>query len=287
MTTPQVHGFFHEPTSTVTYLVVDPASRAAAVIDPVLDYDPKSARTGTTAIDAVMAKAAELGARIAWVLETHVHADHVSAAQVIKERTGAPVAIGEEVRHTQRVSGPIFAATDLVPDGSQFDRLVREGEKLPLGELAIEVLHTPGHTPACVTYVVGDAAFVGDTIFMPDYGTARCDFPGGDAHTLYRSVRRILSLPPATRLFLCHDYKAPGRDRYVWQTGVADQRAGNIHIHDGVDEAAFVQMRTERDRKLDKPVLILPSVQINMRAGRFPPPEADGRVYLKLPLNRI
>jgi glyoxylase-like metal-dependent hydrolase (beta-lactamase superfamily II) len=287
MAAADIHAFFHEPTFTVAYLVVDPESREAAVIDPVLDYDPKSARTGTGSADALLARAGELGARIGWILETHVHADHLSAAQHVKARTGAKIAIGSDVTHTQRTFGPLFNATDLVPDGSAFDRLLADGESLPLGRLAIEVMHTPGHTPACVTYRIGDAAFIGDTMFMPDYGTARCDFPGGDAAQLYRSLKRILALPPQTRLFLCHDYKAPGRDHYAWETSVADQRARNIHVHDGIDEAAFVAMRTARDRTLDKPVLILPSVQVNMRAGRFPPPESDGKVYLKLPLDRL
>jgi glyoxylase-like metal-dependent hydrolase (beta-lactamase superfamily II) len=282
-----IHAFFHEPTFTVTYLVIDPATRDAAIIDPVLDYDAKSGRTRRTSADLLLAKVKDTGAKVRWILETHVHADHISAAQYLKQQTGAPVAIGTNVVHTQRIFAPVFNATDLVADGSAFDRLLNEGDRLPLGQQAIEVWHTPGHTPACATFIVGDAAFIGDTMFMPDYGTARCDFPGGDAAQLYRSLRRILSLPTQTRLFLCHDYKAPGRDVFAWETTVAEQRAKNIHVHDGIDEAAFVAMRTTRDRTLDKPVLILPSVQVNMRAGHFPPPESDGHVYLKVPLDRL
>ncbi|MCK6452796.1 MAG: MBL fold metallo-hydrolase [Alphaproteobacteria bacterium] len=285
--TARIQAFFHEPTFTVTYLASDPATGEAAVVDPVLDFDSKSGRTGTTSAEAVLAAAKDTGARIVWILETHAHADHLSAAQHVKTRTGAKVAIGAAITKVQSVFKDIFNAGEMATDGSQFDRLVADGDTLPLGRLAIAAMHTPGHTPACMTYRIGDAAFVGDTLFMPDYGTARADFPGGDARTLYRSIRRILSLPPETRLFLCHDYKAPGRDRFAWETTVAEERARNVHVHDGVSEEEFVRMRQARDRTLDMPVLILPSIQVNMRAGHMPPAEANGTVYLKLPVDRL
>lgn len=284
---PEVVAFFDEPTNTVSYLVGDPASGRAVVIDPVLEFHMKSARTGTVGADHLLAEAERRGWRIELILETHCHADHLSAAPHLKARTGAPVCIGASITEVQRAFAAIYNVTDLAPAGRDFDRLFSDGEQLALGALQVTVMHTPGHTPACVTYVIGDAAFVGDTLFMPDYGTARCDFPGGDARRLYRSIQRIFALPPETRLFLCHDYKAPGRDQYVWETTVAEQRARNIHIHDGIDEAAFVAMRTERDKKLSVPVLLLPSVQVNMRAGRLPPPEANGTAYLKLPVDRF
>lgn len=284
---PEIKAFFHEPTFTVSYLVADPATHQAAVIDSVLDFDPKSGRTGTTSADSILAAAAAAGLRIVWILETHAHADHLSAAQHLKEKTGAAVVIGAEITKVQGVFKEVFNAAEMPTDGRQFDRLVRDGERLPLGRLEIEVMHTPGHTPACVTYRIGDAAFVGDTMFMPDYGTARADFPGGDARTLYRSIRRVLSLPPATRLFMCHDYKAPGRDRFAWETTVAEERAKNVHVRDGISEGDFVRMREARDRTLDMPVLILPSIQVNMRAGHMPPADANGTVYLKLPVNRL
>jgi glyoxylase-like metal-dependent hydrolase (beta-lactamase superfamily II) len=282
-----IKAFFHEPTFTVSYLVADPTTREAAVVDSVLDFDPKSGRTRTTAADAILAHAAAAGLRIVWILETHAHADHLSAAQHLKAKTGAAVAIGADITKVQTVFKEVFNAVEMPTDGRQFDRLVRDGERLPLGRLEIEVMHTPGHTPACVTYRIGDAAFVGDTLFMPDYGTARADFPGGDARTLYRSIRRVLSLPPETRLFMCHDYKAPGRDQFAWETTVAAERAKNIHVHDGISESDFVRMREARDRTLDMPVLILPSIQVNMRAGHMPPADANGTVYLKLPVNRL
>lgn len=283
----RIQAFFHEPTFTVTYLVADPATGEAAVVDPVLDFDSKSGRTGTASADAVLAAAKDAGARIVWILETHAHADHLSAAQHLKARTGAKVAIGAAITKVQAVFKEVFNAAEMPTDGSQFDRLAADGDRLPLGRLAIEAMHTPGHTPACLTYRVGDAAFVGDTLFMPDYGTARADFPGGDARTLYRSIRRLLSLPPQTRLFLCHDYKAPGRDRFAWETTVAEERAKNVHVHDGVSEDEFVAMRQARDRTLDMPMLILPSIQVNMRAGHMPPAEGNGTVYLKLPVDRL
>lgn len=284
---PIVTGFFDAATFTITYLVADPKTRTAAVIDPVLDFDPKSGRTHTRSIDQVLATATEDGLHLQWSLETHAHADHLSAAPRVKERTGSQVVIGEHIRAVQAVFKPIFNAADLEPDGRQFDRLVRDGERLALGSLDIEVMHTPGHTPACVSYRIGDAVFVGDTLFMPDYGTARCDFPGGDAATLYRSIRRLLALPPETRLFMCHDYKAPGRDAFAWETTVGAERERNIHVHDGVEEADFVALRRARDATLDMPALLLRSIQVNIRAGGFPPPDDNGTIYLKLPVDRL
>lgn len=282
-----IRSFFHEPTFTISYLVSDPETGAAAVIDPVLDFDQKSGRTGTDFADEVLVAAKAEGHRIDWILETHAHADHLSAAQHIKAHTGAKVVIGAEIGRVQTVFKDVFNATEMPVDGRQFDRLVSDGDRIALGRLEFEVMHTPGHTPACVTYRIGDAAFIGDTLFMPDYGTARADFPGGDARTLYHSIRRILSLPPETRLFLCHDYKAPGRDVFVWQTTVAEQRARNRQVHDGISEEEFVTLRTKRDRELDMPVLILPSIQVNMRAGNMPPADTNGTVYLKLPVDRL
>ena len=286
-----VEGFFDPTTSTVTYLLLDRATQAAAIIDSVLDYDPKSGRTRTTSADRVLTRAAELGARIEWILETHVHADHLSAAAYLKEKLGAKVAIGDRIATVQQVFGRLFnAGPAFATDGSQFDRLLADGDTLLLGNLVIEAWQTPGHTPACLTYVVQSdketVAFVGDTLFMPDYGTARCDFPGGDAAMLYRSIRRILSLPEATTLYMCHDYRPGGRE-VAYVTSVGEERAANVHIHDGVDEAAFVAMRRARDAQLEAPVLLLPSVQVNMRAGELPPPEENGTRYLKIPLNAI
>ena len=281
---PEIHAFFDEPTNTVTYLVADPATRQAAVIDPVLDYDPATGAFDTRSAAAVLAEAERLGLTVAWALETHVHADHLSAAPFFKARTGAAIGIGEHIRDVQRIFRPVFNAEDLVADGGDFDRLFADGDRFPLGELEVEVLHTPGHTPADVSYRIGDAVFVGDTLFMPDYGTARADFPGGDARQLYRSIRRLLDLPAETRLFMCHDYKAPGRDAYAWETTVAAQRRDSVHVHDGVSEDDFVAMRTARDATLAAPKLLLPSIQVNMRAGRFPPAEANGVRYLKIPV---
>ncbi len=279
--------FFHEPSFTATYLVADPQSGEAAIIDSVLDYDGASGRTRTTAADKVLEAVEARGLKVRWILETHVHADHLSAAQHLKKVTGAPIGIGVNVALVQKTFRPLFAAWDMVPDGSQFDRLFADGDRFALGGLSVEVMHTPGHTPACITYRIGNAVFVGDTMFMPDYGSARCDFPGGDPATLYRSVRRLLALPADTRMFLCHDYKAPGRDRFVLETSVRDQREGNIHIKEGVSEADFVELRRGRDAKLSMPALILPSVQVNMRAGRFPPAEADGTVHFRVPVDRF
>jgi glyoxylase-like metal-dependent hydrolase (beta-lactamase superfamily II) len=284
MSQPDIDAFFDQATFTITYLVSDPARRRGAVIDPVLDYDHPSGRASTVSADRVLAKAAERGVAVDWVLETHAHADHLTAAAHIKARTGAQVAIGEHIRDVQRIFKPVFAAQDVSGEGREFDRLLADGEVLGLGDLDIEVMHLPGHTPADVAYRIGNAAFVGDTIFMPDYGTARADFPGGDPAQLYRSIRRLLSLPPGTRLFMCHDYKAPGRDRYAWETTVAEERAGNIHVRDGMDEGGFVAMRRKRDATLAAPVLLLPSIQVNIRAGRLPPPDADGATYLRIPV---
>ena len=284
---PSVRAFFDEATYTVTYLVTDPETHRAAIVDPVLDYDPKSGKASTRSAERVLAKAAERQASVDWILETHAHADHLTAAPLLKARTGAKVVIGEHIRDVQKIFKKVFNAADVSEDGREFDRLVTDGEVLALGNLSIEVMHLPGHTPADVAYRIGDAVFVGDTIFMPDYGTARADFPGGDAPTLYRSIRRLLSLPPQTRLFMCHDYKAPGRDQYAWQTTVADERARNVHVHDGVAEAEFVAMRSKRDATLAAPVLLLPSVQVNIRAGRLPPPDDNGQSYLKIPVTLV
>ncbi|SOD50509.1 Glyoxylase, beta-lactamase superfamily II [Pseudoxanthomonas wuyuanensis] len=281
---PEIRSFFDQATYTITHLVSDPATGQAAVIDPVLDYDHRSGATSHASADRVLAAADESGLKIAWILETHAHADHLSAAPYLKSRTGAQVGIGEHIREVQRIFAPVFNLDDISGDGREFDRLFADGESFPLGRLQVEVLHTPGHTPACVSYRIGDAVFVGDTIFMPDYGTARTDFPGGSATTLYRSIQRLLSLPDDTRLFLCHDYKAPERDHYAWETTVADQRARNVHLRNGVGEQDFVTMREQRDATLPAPVLLLPSVQVNIRAGRLPEPEDNGTRYLKIPL---
>jgi glyoxylase-like metal-dependent hydrolase (beta-lactamase superfamily II) len=285
---PEVTSFFDEPTNTASHVVRGPTSGRCAVIDSVLDYDAASGRTATKSADKLIAFIREQGLEVEWILETHVHADHLSAAPYIKEKLGGALGIGENIRVVQDVFGKVFnAGTEFQRDGSQFDHLFIDGECFTIGDLDAVALHTPGHTPACMTYVIGDAAFVGDTLFMPDYGTARADFPGGDARTLYHSARRVLSLPGATRLFLCHDYKAPGRSEFRWETTVAAERAHNVHIHDGVSEDEFVGMRTARDAQLGMPKLILPSVQVNMRAGKFPPAEGDGQSYLKIPLNQL
>jgi glyoxylase-like metal-dependent hydrolase (beta-lactamase superfamily II) len=281
---PQIRAFFDEPTNTVSYLVWDPATRDGAVIDPVLDFDHRSGEASVASTDAMLTAAAELGINIAWVLETHAHADHLSGAPYVKLKTGAKVGIGEHIRDVQRIFRPVFNATDVSGDGSEFDHLFVDGERFTIGRLDAEVIYTPGHTPACVSYTIGDAVFVGDTLFMPDYGTARADFPGGDARALYRSIQRILSLPPETRLFLCHDYKAPGRDDYAWETTVGEERAKNVHVHEGVSEDAFVALRTARDAKLAAPLLLLPSIQVNIRAGKFPPADSNGVHYLRVPV---
>jgi len=284
MSDAQIRSFFDPATYTVTHVVSDPATRRAALIDSVLDYDPKSGRTATRSADAVVAWVREAGLTVDWHLETHAHADHLSAAPYLKGLLGGRIAIGEHIQDVQRVFKGLFNAADLRTDGGEFDHLFKDGETFAIGQLQARVLHTPGHTPACVSYVVGRDAFVGDTLFMPDYGTARCDFPGGDARTLYASIHRLLSLPAETRLFMCHDY--PPKDRAVaFATTVAAQRVGNIHVRDGVSEADFVAMRTQRASTLEMPLLILPAVQVNIRAGELPPAETNGTAYLKIPLN--
>lgn len=283
---PQIQAFFDEPTNTVSYLVSDPATGLAAVIDPVLDYDHPSGEVSTVSADAILDAAREAGRTIAWVLETHAHADHLSAAPHIRQRTGAHVGIGQHICEVQKIFRSIFnlCEEDVSGKGTEFDRLFQDGDVFTIGELNVSVLHTPGHTPACVSYQIGDAAFVGDTLFMPDYGTARADFPGGDARVLYRSIQRILALPSQTRLFLCHDYKAPGREDYAWETTVADQHNHNVHVRDGISEDEFVAMRTQRDATLTAPTLLLPAIQVNIRAGQLPDEESNGTRYLKIPL---
>ena len=281
---PNIRAFFDEPTNTVSYLVWNPGERRGVVIDPVLDFDPASGTVDDGSVEEILKAAEEVGIAIEWVLETHVHADHLSGAPLIKARTGAKVAIGEHVRDVQTIFRPIFGADDMKADGSDFDRLLKDGERFEAGGLEIEVMHTPGHTPACVSYRIGNAVFVGDTLFMPDYGTARTDFPGGCARQLYRSIHRLLSLPPETRLFMCHDYKAPGRDRFAWETTVAEERRSNQHIHEGVREDEFVAKREARDKTLATPKHLIHSIQVNMRAGRFPPADRDGVRYLRIPV---
>ena len=284
---PEVRTFFDETTFTACHLVWDPAAKAAAVIDSVKDYDPKSGRSSLVSAEELVAFVEREGLTVEWILETHVHADHLTAAPFLKQRLGGKTGIGNAVGKVQAVFKEIFnVEPGFATDGRQFDRLFADGDSFQIGGLTAKVIHTPGHTPACVTYVIGDAAFVGDTLFAPDYGTARCDFPGGDARQLYHSIKKILALPPETRMFLCHDY-APGGREFLWQTSVAEQRAKNIHIHDGVEAEAFVKMREERDAGLQMPVLLLPSVQVNMRAGDLPPPEDNGVSYLKIPLDRL
>jgi len=280
----EIRAFFDLPTNTISYLVSDPATGKAAVVDPVLDYDQDAAEVDTRSVEAILAAARDAGLAIEWVLETHAHADHLSGAPFIKQATGARIGIGEHIREVQKIFRPVFNATDLKADGSDFDHLFRDGERFAIGGLEVEVMYTPGHTPADVSYRIGDAVFVGDTLFMPDYGTARADFPGGDARKLYRSIRRLLALPPETRLFMCHDYKAPGRDTYAWETTVRAEREQSVHVSDGVGEEAFVAMRTARDQTLAVPRLLLPSIQVNMRAGRFPPAEHNGVHYLMIPV---
>ena len=289
--TMQIEGFFDPTTWTISYLVLDTRTMTCAIVDSVLDYDPKSGRTGTASADRLIARVRELNATLQWILETHVHADHLSAAPYLKENLGGHVAIGAHITAVQKVFGTLFnAGTDFARDGSQFDGLLADNETFRIGSLEVRAMHTPGHTAACMTYVVSDGAesvaFVGDTLFMPDYGTARCDFPGGDARTLYRSIQRILSLPATTPLYLCHDYLQGGREPKFVST-VAEERAQNIHIHEGISEDEFVAMRQTRDATLEMPVLILPSVQVNMRAGELPEPESNGTRYIKIPLNAL
>jgi len=285
---PNVEAFFDEATFTVSYVVAEPEGSHCAIVDSVLDYDPKSGRTDTASADAVIAHVRARNLTVDWILETHAHADHLTAAPYLKEKLGGKIAIGAHITDVQGIFGKVFnAEAGFRTDGSQFDHLFADGDTFRIGALEARVMHTPGHTPACLTYVIGDAAFVGDTLFMPDFGTARTDFPGGDAATLYRSIHKVLALPGQTRLFMCHDYKAPGRDDYAWETTVARERAENVHVHEGVSEADFIKMRTERDATLAMPVLILPAVQVNMRAGHMPPPEDNGLTYLKIPVNAL
>lgn len=281
---PQIRAFFDQATNTISYLVSDPVSRRAAVIDPVLDFDQRDGTVDVRSVEAILAAANEDRLSIEWVLETHAHADHLSGAPYIKSKTGARIGIGEHIKDVQRIFRPVFNAEDLRTDGSDFDWLFADGETFSIGELVVEVLHTPGHTPADISYKIGDAVFVGDTLFMPDYGTARADFPGGDAHQLYQSIQRLLKLPDETQLFMCHDYKAPGRDEYKWETTVRDEREHNVHLRGGVTEEAFVAMRQSRDATLSAPTLLLPSIQVNIRAGRFPKAESNGVHYLQLPV---
>jgi glyoxylase-like metal-dependent hydrolase (beta-lactamase superfamily II) len=283
---PQVAAFFDEPTFTVTYVVSDPLTKQTVIIDSVWDFDHASGRTSFASADAIIAHVEAQGLTVAWILETHAHADHLSAAPYLQKKLGGKLAIGREIVTVQGVFGKIFnEGTEFARDGSQFDCLLNDGDTLMIGDIPLIALHVPGHTPADMAYVIGDALFTGDTLFMPDYGSARCDFPGGDAHHLYRSVRRLMELPDATRVFLCHDYKAPGRDSYAWETTMLAERTANVHIHEGVSEDEFVAMRTQRDATLSMPKLILPALQVNIRAGHLPPPEENGVRYLKLPLD--
>jgi len=282
-----IQAFFDPATSTVTYLVADPDTKAAAVIDPVWDYEPNAARLSSGSIDAVLEVAKARGLRVEWALDTHAHADHLSAADYVRRKTGAKVGIGAQITQVQSVFRSLFNTPDVAADGGQFDALFEDGARFKIGSLEARVLHTPGHTPACITYVIDDAAFVGDTLFMPDYGTARADFPGGDAGMLYRSIRRILELPPETQIYVGHDYLPSGRAKPAWETKVAEQRANNVHVRDGVTEADFIALRRARDKTLPAPALILPSLQVNIRAGKLPPAEGDGQIYLKLPINRL
>ena len=285
---PSIAGFFDEATNTVSYVVHDPATKEAAIIDSVLDFEAASGRTSNGSADLIVEYITSNNLKVIWLIETHAHADHISAAPYLQDKLGGKLAIGRETIRVQEVFGKLFnAGTDFERDGSQFDKLFDDGETFQIGELEGIALHVPGHTPADMAFIIGDAAFVGDTIFMPDFGTARADFPGGDAHQLFRSIRRLLSLPDETRLFLCHDYKAPGRDDYAWETTVKQQREENVHVKDGVTEEDFVAMRTSRDKRLAMPKLIMPSVQVNIRGGRLPEPEDNGVSYIKIPVNAV
>lgn len=283
---PHVEAFFDSATYTYSYVVSDPNTGHCAVIDSVLDYDPASGRTSCKSAERLIAYVREQALTVEWLLETHVHADHLSAAQYLKRELGGQLAIGEQITVVQNTFGKLFnVGSEFAIDGRQFDRLLKDGERFLVGGIEAHAIHTPGHTPACMTYLIGDAGFVGDTLFMPDYGTARCDFPGGDARKLFQSIQKLFELPDDTRLFMCHDYKAPGRDDYRNETTIAEQRANNVHVHQGTSEADFVAMRQARDATLGMPTLILPSVQVNMRAGQLPPAEGNGTCYLKIPLN--
>lgn len=283
---PKIRAYFDEPTNTVSYLVCDPDTRYAAVVDPVLDYDHASGKVSTRSAQKILQDINDDGLTLQWVLETHAHADHLSAAPFFQHKTGAHVVIGEHIVDVQRIFSKVFNLDNVSCTGREFDKLVKDGETFMLGNMKVSVMHTPGHTPACVSYRIGDAVFVGDTLFMPDYGTARADFPGGDARRLYRSIQRLLALPPSTRLFLCHDYKAPGREEYAWETTVGEQLAGNVHLRGGVTEDQFVAMREARDANLTAPKLLLPSIQVNIRGGRLPDAESNGVAYLKIPLTQ-
>lgn len=286
--TPDVTAFFDEATNTISYLVQEPQGRACAVIDSVLDFDYAAGRTDTRSADEIIAHIRTHDLKLEWLLETHVHADHLSAAPYIQEQSGGKIGIGDNIRVVQDTFGKVFnEGTDFQRDGSQFDRLFVEGDSVHIGQMRVDVLHTPGHTPACLTYVIGDAAFVGDTLFMPDFGTARCDFPGGSSETLYQSIQKILALPDETRIFVGHDYKAPGRDTYAWESTVGEQKARNVHVGGGIEMESFVKMRETRDAQLAMPRLIVPSLQVNMRAGHMPPADADGNVFLKVPINKL
>ncbi len=288
MQKPDVKGFFDEATYTISYVVTDPETGRCAVIDSLLDYDAASGRTHTDSADRLIAHVRERGLTCEWIIDTHVHADHLTAAPYIKAQLGGRTAIGEHISTVQRVFGKIFNAGQAFhTDGSQFDHLFSDGETYSVGNIPARAIHTPGHTPACMSHLIGDAVFVGDTIFMPDFGTARCDFPGGDAGTLFDSIQKLFALPDETRMFLCHDYKAPGRDTYQWETTVGEQKRSNIHVKSGTSRDAFIAMRTARDATLDMPKLILPSVQINMRAGNLPEPEDNGQRYMKIPINAL
>jgi len=285
---PQIKAFFDDATNTISYVVRDPAGSACAIIDSVLDFDYASGRTDTRSADEIIDYVRAEGLEVQWLLESHVHADHLSAAPYIQERVGGKIGIGDRIRIVQDTFGKVFnEGTEFQRDGSQFDKLFQEGDSFHIGQLRGDVLHTPGHTPACLTYVIGDAAFVGDTLFMPDFGTARCDFPGGSSATLYNSIQKILALSDDTRIFVGHDYKAPGRDDYAWETTVGEQKARNVHVGEGRDKDAFVKMRDERDATLAMPKLIIPSLQVNMRAGQMPPADDQGDVFLKVPVNKI
>lgn len=286
-TNPVIKAFFDENTYTVTYIIHDTASKQAAIIDSVLDYDPKSGRTSTNSADALIAYLTENDLSLTWILETHAHADHVTASQYLKEKCGGKIGIGADITEVQKVFAKIFNATDIATDGSQFDQLFQDNDVITLGDTNITIMHTPGHTPACLCYVLDGHVFVGDTVFMPDSGTARCDFPGGDAKTLYQSIQKILSLPDETIIHLCHDYGAGGKRDICWETTVADEKNNNIHLKDKIDEAQYIDMRETRDAQLSMPVLLLPAIQINIRAGHFPPADDNGISYLKLPLNAV
>ena len=288
MSRPTVQGFFDDATNTISYVVWDPETSKAAVIDALLDFDQASGRTKTDSADRLIAFVREKGLEVEWVIDTHVHADHLTATPYVREQLGGRTGIGEHIATVQKVFGEIFNEGQAFhTDGSQFDHLFKDGETYRLGSIEAKAIHTPGHTPACMSHVIGDAVFVGDTIFMPDFGTARCDFPGGDAGTLYDSIQKLFALPDETRVFLCHDYKAPGRDDYAWETTIGEEKRSNKHVKQGTSREDFVKMRTERDATLSMPKLILPSVQINMRAGEMPPAEPNGKIYMKLPINAL